>query len=94
MENLNNDALGFEQFKIDEQLSSLLSQILGGYARLAFKARQQVYNNPRIFEFQHRFDEIGKIKSKIKHYSYQQKAEEIQKFQAELKDVLLKERSL
>lgn len=92
MENMNNDTLGFEQFKIDEQLSSLLSQILGGYARLAFKAKQQFHNNS--FEFQHRFDQIGEIKSQIKYYSYQQKVEEIQKFQVELKDVLLKERAL
>ena len=94
MDSIQNDTLGFEQFKIDERLSSLLSQILGAYARLTFKVKQQLNDDSRSSEYQRRFDEIAKIKSEVRHYSYPRKMEEIQKIREELLEILSKERKL
>jgi hypothetical protein len=94
MEDLRNDTLGFEKFKIDEQLFSLLNQLLGGYARLVFKSERKSLDKTRVYHFRNRFKEIGKLKSDIVNYTYPQKLSEIEKFKDELRTILTNERTL
>ncbi|MEI9920161.1 MAG: hypothetical protein WDO14_15410 [Bacteroidota bacterium] len=91
MDELKDDILGFEKFRIDEQLFSLLNQLLGGYARLTF--RKEKDDKYRVL-FENRFRELGKLKHDVGRFSYPEKLRNIEKFQHELNDVLSKEKAL
>jgi hypothetical protein len=92
MEAFKDDVLGFGSFLIDEQVVSLLNQLTGGYVRLTLRARKD-HLPEMAHQYKQQFDKIAQAKRMLHVLSYDQKIQEIGKYEVELKQVLEEERA-